>query len=62
LKTVPELVAAISAEGEIEADRAEAITRAVVAALRALVPYEAHDVAATLPSELRALWNEQRTS
>jgi uncharacterized protein (DUF2267 family) len=62
LKTVPELVAAITAEGEIEADRAEAITRAVVAALRALVPYEAHDVAATLPPELRALWNEQRTS
>jgi uncharacterized protein (DUF2267 family) len=62
LKTLPELVATVTGEGEIDAARAEAITRAVVRTLRELVPYEARDVAATLPAELRALWDEQRTS
>ena len=45
------------AEGRIEPDRAEAITRAVVATLRTLVPDEARDVAAVLPNELRELWD-----
>jgi uncharacterized protein (DUF2267 family) len=61
MKTIPQLVAAVTAEGGIEPDRAETITRAVLGALHGLVPYEARDVAATLPSELRTLWEESRT-
>jgi len=56
LKSIPQLVAAITAEGGIEPGRAEAITRAVVGALRSLVPDEAGDVAAVLSAELRELW------
>ncbi len=56
LKSLPQLVAAVTAEGGIEPERAEGITRAVIAALRPLVPHEAHDVGATLPAELRTLW------
>ncbi len=56
VKTLAQLVAAISAEGDIEPARADAITRAVLAALRDLVPDEANDVAAVLPAELRRLW------
>lgn len=56
LRSIPQLVAAATAEGGIEADRAEAITRAVVTTLRRLVADEAHDVAAVLPAELRELW------
>jgi uncharacterized protein (DUF2267 family) len=57
LRTLPQLVAAVTAEGGVEPGRAEAITRAVVGSLRAIVPDEAHDVAAVLPAELRALWD-----
>ena len=57
LRTVPQLVAAAVAEGRIEPDWAEAVTRAVVATLRTLVPDEAHDPAAVLPNELRELWD-----
>ncbi|MGZ4672306.1 MAG: hypothetical protein ACXV8K_06545 [Ilumatobacteraceae bacterium] len=39
-------------------DRAVEVTRAVISALRALVPDEVADVAATLPPELRDLWNQ----
>jgi uncharacterized protein (DUF2267 family) len=39
---------------------AEAVTAAVLGALRALVPEEAHDIAAVLPEELRALWEGAR--
>ena len=56
LHTIPQLVAAVTAEGGIEAERAEAITRSVVTALRRIVADEAHDVAAVLPAELRELW------
>jgi len=56
LKSIPQLVAAVTAEGGIEAERAEAITRAVVSALRTVVPDEAGDVAAVLSTELRELW------
>jgi uncharacterized protein (DUF2267 family) len=56
LRTVPQLVAAVTTEGGIESRQAEQITRAVVATLRGLVPEEAHDVAAVLPAELRELW------
>jgi uncharacterized protein (DUF2267 family) len=57
LKTLPQLVAAVTAEGGIDAERAEQITCAVIAALHDLVPDEAGDVAAVLPAELRALWS-----
>jgi uncharacterized protein (DUF2267 family) len=61
LKTLPQLVAAITAEGGIEAQHADEITRAVVATLRGLAPEEARDVAAVLPPELRELWETQPT-
>jgi uncharacterized protein (DUF2267 family) len=56
LRTLPQLVAAVTSEGGIEIRHAEQITRAVLARLRALVPEEANDVAAVLPAELRELW------
>jgi uncharacterized protein (DUF2267 family) len=61
LKTLPQLVAAVTAEGGIDPRHAEEITRAVVATLRGLVPEEARDVAAVLPAELRELWETQPT-
>jgi uncharacterized protein (DUF2267 family) len=59
LKTVPQLVAAAIAEGGIDPTNAERVTRAVVATLRGIVRDEAGDVAAVLPSELRALWQTE---
>jgi uncharacterized protein (DUF2267 family) len=59
LKTVPQLVAAVIAEGGIDPAHAERITRAVVATLRGLVRDEVGDIAAVLPSELRALWETE---
>jgi uncharacterized protein (DUF2267 family) len=59
LKTLPQLVAAVTAEGDIASQHAEEITRAVVAASRGLVPEEARDMAAVLPSELRELWEAE---
>ena len=59
LKTVPQLVAAVTAQGGIEPARAEEITRAVLAALRGVIPEEARDVAAVLPAELRELWETE---
>ncbi len=59
LKTVPQLVAAVIAQGDVEPRHAEDVTRAVVAALRDLVPEEAADVAAVLPVELRGLWEPE---
>lgn len=61
LKTIPQLVAAVIAEGGIDATHAEGITRAVVAALHDLVPDEARDVSAVLPTELRELWHAEQT-
>lgn len=59
-RTVHELVARITATtGEVPHERAEAIVAAVIGTLRTLVPEEAGDVAATLPAELRALWQSQ---
>jgi uncharacterized protein (DUF2267 family) len=55
VKTIPQLVAAVSAEG-ISSASAYGITVAVVGALRELVPEEERDVAAVLPAELRELW------
>jgi uncharacterized protein (DUF2267 family) len=58
VRTVPQLVAAVTTEGGIESRQAEQITRAVLATLRELVPEEARDVAAVLPTELREFWND----
>lgn len=55
LRTLPQLVTEVSAEG-VSPQHAEAITRAVVAALRGLVPEEQRDVSAVLPAELRSFW------
>ena len=58
-RTVPRFVAAVTAEGGVNPARAEAITRAVLGALRAAVPEEAADVSAVLPTDLRELWAER---
>jgi uncharacterized protein (DUF2267 family) len=55
-RKVDEFVAAVASHGGVEPARAEEITRAVVSSLRALVPEEVQDVAATLPGELRRFW------
>jgi len=59
LKTVPQLVAAVIAEGGVDPARADEITRAVIARLRNLVREEARDVAAVLPADLRELWETE---
>lgn len=59
LRTLPQLVAAVTAEGGIEPEKAEDITRAVVATLRARVQDEARDVGAVLPAELREFWEAE---
>jgi uncharacterized protein (DUF2267 family) len=56
LRTVPELVDAVTARDPMRTDAAEAITRSVLARLRELVPEEVADVAAVLPEDLRELW------
>jgi len=56
LRTVPQLVAAVIAEGGIEPTRAADITRAVLGVLHDLVGAEARDVSAVLPHELRTMW------
>jgi len=59
LKTLPQLVAAVTAEGGIDPRHAEEITRAVIVTLRGLVHGDARDVAAVLPGELRELWETE---
>jgi len=59
LRTLPQLVAAVTAQGGVDPKHAEDIIRAVVAALRRLVHDEAHDVAAVLPDELREIWESE---
>lgn len=61
VRRVEELVAMIVAQG-VPTDRAEGITRSVLAALRRLVPEESADVAAVLPPELRDLWEKAAVS
>jgi uncharacterized protein (DUF2267 family) len=56
VRSVPELVAAVTAYGGVDPEGAEAITRSVLGRLRLLVPHEAHDVGAVLPDDLRRLW------
>jgi uncharacterized protein (DUF2267 family) len=56
LRTIPEFVAAVVAEGPDPAGPATAIVAEILAETRRLVPEEAADVAAVLPPELRSLW------
>lgn len=56
-RTAHDLVARIAAQtGELEEERAMKVTAAVLERFRSLVPEEARDVGAVLPSELRDLW------
>jgi uncharacterized protein (DUF2267 family) len=56
LRTITEFIAAVIAEEPDPAGPATAIVTAILTELRGLVPEEAGDVAAVLPSELRSLW------
>lgn len=56
VRRVPDLVDRVAQVERLPRGRAEAVTRAVLAALRHLVPEEAGDVAAVLPPDLRELW------
>mgnify|MGYP003331967899 CR=1 FL=1 len=58
LKTVPQLVAAVVAEGGVNPSVAEDVTRSVIHTLRLLVPEEGRDIASVLPSEIRHLWRD----
>ena len=56
-RTVHDLVGRIVATtSELPLERGERVTSAVVQALRTIVPDDAIDVAAVLPTELRGLW------
>lgn len=61
VRTVPELVAGVTAQTEpgngAPRGHEVLITESVLATLRGLVPEESEDIAAVLPSELRAFWN-----
>ena len=59
LKTVPQLVAAVTAVGGIEAEQADAVTRVVLTVLHDLAHAEARGVAAVLPHDLAELWSAQ---
>jgi uncharacterized protein (DUF2267 family) len=59
-RTVAEMASAVSSAESLTGEQADAVTRAVIARLRSLVPEEADDVAAVLPPGLRALWNADR--
>ena len=62
LQTLNELVAVVEADAGIAPERAEQLTRQVIATLRALVDEEANDVAAVLPPSLRDAWQTLPTS
>jgi uncharacterized protein (DUF2267 family) len=57
MRTVDELVSVVTAPG-LTSDQARAVTQAVLAHVRRLVPEEAADVEAVLPAELKRLWTE----
>lgn len=62
VRTVPQLVADVTARATpggngLPPGHEALVTESVLAALRALVPEETKDIAAVLPSELRAFWN-----
>jgi hypothetical protein len=50
----------VRAECRIEPERAEQITRQVVATLRSVAPPDVEDVSAVLPGELCELWETSR--
>lgn len=61
-RTVHDLVGRIVATtSELPIERGEQVAAAVIHALRGVVPDEAKDVAAVLPSELRQLWEGSDT-
>jgi hypothetical protein len=62
VKTFEGLVAAVGESGAVESQQADEVTRAVVGVLRTLVPDEASDVAAVLPTELRVFWEGATTA
>ncbi|HVM65089.1 MAG TPA: DUF2267 domain-containing protein [Acidimicrobiales bacterium] len=63
VRSVDDLVERVAAAPSgLSSDSARAVTTAVLAVLRALVPEEEGDVAAVLPAELRALWEGQPTA
>ena len=56
-RTVPELVGRVTElTDELPRDKSEQVTVAVLESFRSLVPEEADDVGAVLPTELRNLW------
>lgn len=62
-RSVHELVARVAATtAELPREQVDAVVASVVQTLRTLVPEEAGDGAATLPAELRALWQGQPTA
>jgi uncharacterized protein (DUF2267 family) len=56
LRTVTDFIAAVIAEESDASGPATAIVTEILTEIRRLVPEEAGDVAAVLPSELRTLW------
>jgi uncharacterized protein (DUF2267 family) len=57
IRHVDELHAAVASTGALPPDRVPLLVDAVLTALRDLVPDEAADVRALLPTEIRALWD-----
>ena len=55
-RTVPELVRTVQQLSGLTQERAAAVVEGVVGTLRTMVPEEAADVSATLPTELKELW------
>jgi hypothetical protein len=55
IKSVPQFVSEVVAKN-VAPEVADDVVHAVVTRLRTLVPHEARDVAAVLPTELRDLW------
>ena len=57
IRTVDSLARTITSKSGLGTAKAEAALAAVMAVLKDLVPEESHDVAATLPAELRKFWD-----
>ena len=55
MRAAPQLIATVVAYG-VDANIADAVSRAVIAELHTLVADEADDVAAVLPASLLDLW------
>lgn len=55
-RTMPQLIQTVQFLSGLTQERAAAVTEAVIATLRSMVPEEVADVTATLPHELQDLW------